>query len=140
MKLMKQHPQNLLFEGCRVKLNFSVEEFKERYPFEECVAEDYIELRETEDGVFVEQFVFKFPSGFPSGAGQELIFRNNGVNTYFIIEDETPRYWPRDIGVYFVHRGKLYRDIELYEFVTEFFKFMIVGEYDPTVNNNFWEQ
>ena len=92
--------------------------FCEKYPFEECNEEEYNKEKTL-------QIEFTYPKELRDcHAGQEMIFKYDEENTYV----ETVGEW--DNAGMFVHRGKRYTDIELYEYVLEFFKIQIES---PTV-------
>ena len=87
-----------------------IDAFGEKYPFEECASEDYDKER-------THQIQFTYPKKLRDGkAGQWMDFEYDEENTYV----ETAGEWS-NAGM-FVHYGKRYSDIELYEYVIEFFK------------------
>tara|TARA_R100000789_G_scaffold96996_2_gene99140 strand:- start:3519 stop:3842 length:324 start_codon:yes stop_codon:yes gene_type:complete len=93
-------------------------EFAEKHPFEECNEEDYNKEK-------THQIEFIYPKELQRClAGQVMIFKYDEENTYV----ETVGEW--DNAGMFVHRGKRYTDIELYEYVLEFFKIQLES---PTV-------
>jgi hypothetical protein len=86
-----------------------------KYPFEECTEEDYEKERTV-------QIEFTYPKKLREClSGQVMIFEYDEENTYV----ETAGEW-ENAGM-FVHRGKRYSDIELYEYVTEFFKIQLAS-------------
>ena len=87
--------------------------FCEKYPFEECDSEDY-------DKELTHQIKFIYPKKLrDSMSGGWMAFEYAEENTYV----ETAGEWS-NAGM-FVHRGKRYSDIELYEYAIEFFKIQL---------------
>ena len=90
-----------------------MEKFLEKYPVEEATSEDY-------DIPTEHQITFRYPEVLRDCRAGELIdFYNDGVNTYFETSGEY-----QNAGM-FKFSNKICTDIELYEFIYNFFKVLI---------------
>jgi hypothetical protein len=90
-----------------------IDAFCEKYPFEECDSEDY-------EKELTPQIQFTYPKKLrDSMSGETMYFEYDEENTYVETAGEYT-----NAGM-FVHRGKRYSDIELYEYVIEFFKIQL---------------
>ena len=95
------------------KLQDRIDAFSEKYLFEECDSEDYEKER-------THQIEFTYPKKLrDSMSVDSMCFEYDEENPY----GETAGEWTN--GGMFVHRGKRYSDIELYEYVIEFFKIQL---------------
>jgi len=95
------------------ELQDRLDAFCKKYPFEECAHEDYEKER-------THQIEFTYPKKLrDSMSGDSMCFEYDEENTYV----ETAGEW--DNAGMFVHRGKRYSDIELYEYAIEFFRLQI---------------